>query len=359
MIGAGIFGCLVATELAKKNHNVVLFEKEVDLLIGATSKSQNRLHLGLHYPRDLDTARQSVLGFANFVEAFPEAINLGFTNYYAIASNNSKVSADDFEAFSKAAGIEIKTFDSNSELPNGLMIKNVERIWECGEGVIDMNVLREMLRNEISKTPIDLRLDSEVLSLSKVGKKWILVTRQDESSFDFIVRCTYSSDAIEINLDGYENRSRIFHKTLIQVVESENNDFGITIVDGDFLTILPQGFSGKLLAYGPSVSTRRAVEAALSPRDWHAVSRSEVNLFQEQITSRINSWIENWDYRITEEYLETVRTIEVGVELTDRRTSQVLNSNKGMLDIWSGKIDHAIEISKKVPDIISIYQNRL
>jgi hypothetical protein len=130
-------------------------------------------------------------------------------------------------------------------------------------------------------------------------------------------------------------------------------------VDGDFLTILPQGFSGKLLAYGPSVSTRRAVEAALSPSDWHAVSRSEVNLFQEQITSRINSWIENWDYRITEEYLETVRTIEVGVELTDRRTSQVLNSNKGMLDIWSGKIDHAIEISKKVPDIISIYQNRL
>ena len=75
--------------------------------------------------------------------------------------------------------------------------------------------------------------------------------------------------------------------------------------------------------------------------------------------SRIDTWIENWNYKITEECLETVRTIEVGVELTDRRTSQVINSNQGMLDIWSGKIDHAIEISKRVPKILSLYQNQL
>ena len=125
VIGAGIFGCLTSIELAIQGHEVTLFEKNSDILYGATPNSQNRLHLGLLYPRDLGTARQSIEGFATFKSIFKDALNLEFPNYYALAKENSKVSVEEFKEFSKAAGIKIREISSKNSLPNGINIQNV------------------------------------------------------------------------------------------------------------------------------------------------------------------------------------------------------------------------------------------
>ena len=170
VIGAGIFGCLAAVEASKAGHQVTLYERGHDILSGATPKSQNRLHLGLHYPRDLETARQSVDGFKTFTSAFSDAINTQFPNYYAIAQEGSKVSVEEFENFAMAAGITIKQFEGGFMLANGVWVRNVSRIWECHEGVIDMDILREILKSHIESSQIELKLDSEVKILEKVGK---------------------------------------------------------------------------------------------------------------------------------------------------------------------------------------------
>jgi phage-related protein len=150
---------------------------------------------------------------------------------------------------------------------------------------------------------------------------------------------------------------RIFHKTLIQVVESKQNRFGITIIDGDFLTVLPHGFSKKLLSYGPSISTRQKAESYSRPVDWVDSSEADIMDFQSQMKKRIDYWLEDWDYEITSNYLETIRTIEVGVESTDRRTSHVKNSAPRLIEVWSGKIDHAVEISKLIPKMVSRFRS--
>ena len=353
VIGAGVFGCLSSLELAKCGHEVTLFEKDTIILNGATAKSQNRLHLGLHYPRDLETALQSVSGFATFMAKFPEAINLGFDNFYAIANEESRVSTTEFEEFALAAGIQITPNTEGPYLPNGLKIKNANKLWKCNEGVIDILTLAEILNQLITESSIDLKLNSEVSHLRKFQDYWILNTKHAEHIYDYVIRCTYSSDRIEVHSANYSPKARIYHKTLIQVIKSEINNFGITIVDGDFLTILPRGFSQELLGYGPSISTKRTLEAQSLPSDWIELSDADVSTFQVQIYERINEWIDGWDFSITNRILETTRTIEVGVESTDRRTSQVLISQDGMIDIWSGKIDHAVEISQKLPKLIA------
>ena len=76
VIGAGAFGVTIAIELANKGHSILLFEKDGEILMGATAKSQNRLHLGLHYPRDLETAIQSKLGFIKFSKRYPTPIDV-------------------------------------------------------------------------------------------------------------------------------------------------------------------------------------------------------------------------------------------------------------------------------------------
>ena len=66
IIGGGIFGCLCAIELSKLGKKVILLEQKESLMNGASSNNTNRLHLGYHYPRDLNTAQQCKKGFELF-----------------------------------------------------------------------------------------------------------------------------------------------------------------------------------------------------------------------------------------------------------------------------------------------------
>jgi hypothetical protein len=221
-----------------------------------------------------------------------------------------------------------------------------------------MKVLREILEDMLAKQKIEVQLGTEVSRLVETDNGWILESKTGTlGQFDLVVRCTYSSDSIEMHSRSFVPFRRIFHKTLIQVVESKQNRFGITIIDGDFLTILPQGFSKKLLSYGPSISTRQKSESYSCPLDWVDSSEADIMDFQSQMKKRIDYWLEDWDYEITSEYLETIRTIEVGVESTDRRTSHVKISAPRLIEVWSGKIDHAVEISKLIPKMVSRFRS--
>ena len=358
VIGGGIFGVTAAVELAKELHAVTLFEKNPSILQGATPRSQNRLHLGLHYPRDLATARQSILGFKEFGHVFGDAVYGGFPNYYAISNHASKVDPSEFVGFCALAGIKIDSVTDGPVLPNGVKVKNISGLWTCGEGVIDMKVLREILEDMLAKQKIEVQLGTEVSRLVETDNGWILESKTGTlGQFDLVVRCTYSSDLIEMHSRSFVPFPRIFHKTLIQVVESKQNRFGITIIDGDFLTVLPHGFSKKLLSYGPSISTRQKAESYSRPVDWVDSSEADIMDFQSQMKKRIDYWLEDWDYEITSEYLETIRTIEVGVESTDRRTSHVKISAPRLIEVWSGKIDHAVEISKLIPKMVSRFRS--
>ena len=74
IIGGGIFGALNAIKLNEFGHNVTILERSEDLLKGASFNNQNRLHLGFHYPRDDETARQCIRGYDSFKKTFRSSI---------------------------------------------------------------------------------------------------------------------------------------------------------------------------------------------------------------------------------------------------------------------------------------------
>ena len=54
IIGGGFYGCYIAQTLIRNftdNISVDIFEGEKNLLTGAATNNQCRLHLGFHYPR--------------------------------------------------------------------------------------------------------------------------------------------------------------------------------------------------------------------------------------------------------------------------------------------------------------------
>ena len=87
--------------------NCYLYEKEKDLLSGATTKNLNRVHLGYHYPRDKETVFQSQKGFDSFTKLYSNSIIKNFDNYYAIAKT-SKVKSEKYEKFLKETKLKYK-----------------------------------------------------------------------------------------------------------------------------------------------------------------------------------------------------------------------------------------------------------
>ena len=57
VIGGGFFGCSIATELITEhgNSNVLIVERERDVMKRASYGNQARVHNGYHYPRSFTT----------------------------------------------------------------------------------------------------------------------------------------------------------------------------------------------------------------------------------------------------------------------------------------------------------------
>ena len=89
IIGAGIFGCVIAYELDRAGHDVIIIEQDSDIMQRASRCNHNRLHLGYHYPRSIETAKQSLDALITFLTNYKDAIVSNFPNYYMIIREKS------------------------------------------------------------------------------------------------------------------------------------------------------------------------------------------------------------------------------------------------------------------------------
>ena len=111
VIGGGFYGCAIALYLSKERgfNNILLVEKEGEILSRASYTNQARVHNGYHYPRSFTTAFRSRINMPKFIKQWDVAIKKDFLKVYAIARHNSKVTAKQFVRFCREIGADIKT----------------------------------------------------------------------------------------------------------------------------------------------------------------------------------------------------------------------------------------------------------
>jgi hypothetical protein len=115
-------------------------------------------------------------GLLSFFANYSESISFGFKNYYSIAKENSLTSPSQFKEFCIEAGISYKI-----EYPDSLLM-NPELIAETylvEEPVYDWTKLQSLVKVKLSKSSIQLRLQSDFLKFTE--------------NFDFVINCTYSN----------------------------------------------------------------------------------------------------------------------------------------------------------------------
>lgn len=347
IIGAGIFGTVMADLLSEVGHRVTILEKQQDVFLGASGNSSNRLHLGFHYPRDLETAVQSLEGFKKFVASYSRACNFEFPCIYAISESNSKTSIDSFLTFLDLAQLKAVEFDKNFLTTYGFNTKSISRSWRTSEGVVDIDVLRKILTTRLRQKGVRVALGIEIRRISAHQKKWKLEFERGEEEFDFVVIATYGVDKIEIPDVKLQRSKSVYQATLILQAKLSIPKLGITVVDGDFITVLPKGFTDKSLVYapGPSVIAESESFDGLIAETNSPASLESNSL---RLKERFRYYFPETLTEFSNQPLVAIRNIEMSTRETDKRVSRLEKLAPNLVSVRSGKLDHAILIGEEL-----------
>ena len=353
VIGGGIFGSIVSYFLQNDNHDVTLFEKHQSILSGASDKNQNRLHLGFHYPRSLETAVQSRNGYLNFSEHFPEACNFMFPCFYGLSSVNSKTTFGSYTKFMAESRLFYEILPKHFINDYGFDDTKISHLWKCAEGVVDNKVLRRLIMDKLISSGVKLLLNDEVINIDNKLDSYKLTSQNTVEFFDVVIKATYGLDDIETS-DFTNNMSKpIFQSTLVIEAKLPIKKIGVTIVDGDFLTILPKGFSDNSLIYAPGPSVMKQSVYLQEVLDFNS-SLKNIDSFADNLLSRFTLYFPKVKLDKIEDKLVTIRNIESDSQLTDKRVSKIEKISSNYYSIRSGKVDHALEIAQNFVDLLKI-----
>lgn len=353
VVGGGIFGCTIALSLAEAGLQVLLLESKPQIMEGASKNNQNRLHLGFHYPRDLATALQCARGFQRFVDAFPESIACDFPNAYFIAASGSLTSPDEYLGFCEKAGLSYSLLDLPAYPTE---IRDCALGLLCNEAVYDCAVLKKVLLSRISASArIELRCGTEVVAINPAGGSYGLQLQGSGETLSVaaVVNCSYADINRLTAQCGHPLRECQFEYTVVPIIELDIPKQGITIMDGPFLTLLPFGKTDSFLLYHVRhtvVATEvglllnpawrhpeTAPFAVLDPREFFETMKRAASRFVPALTRA----------RLTG-FLQGPRMVLAYRDEDDARPSIVHDYGRGYLTVFSGKIDHCLEVAEEI-----------
>lgn len=354
VVGAGAFGCAIAFEFAARGSDVLLLEQEADILLGASALNQNRLHVGFHYPRDATTARQSLVGARLFADRFPESINLSFPNYYFVARDGSRTSSSEFEGFINEHRLPAQRLTTDQYPALAASTEKLDGAWRVAEGVIDMSILHDSFESLLNDVGVDIRTKCQVVHLERTADgNWCIETNAGPFRSRLIVIATYGLDRLEPESDFLSE----FQETLVPIATSPSKPIGLTVVDGDFVTVLPRGFTNELLLYSPglSVLSRHVGTSVIRTQ---RIDPAKVKQRISAIIARVLDFFPGLELTDTGVCLQTTRRIPAHAEATDQRRSTFSEVAPRCYRVHSGKVDHCLTLAKNLADTVYISHSK-
>ncbi|RYY56135.1 MAG: NAD(P)/FAD-dependent oxidoreductase [Chitinophagaceae bacterium] len=239
VIGGGIFGTSAASLLADKDVHVDLVESQNDILKVASRVNHNRVHLGYHYLRSIETAEQSLEGLLSFLFHFGSAVVYQFPNYYAIAKEGSKTNTAQFLAFCERVGIG---FDEEMPPDNLFNRSALESCFRVPEPVYDHLLLKKIMKKKLQHPNINVYLNTNCVGLKHMSDgTFEAKLSTGTKTYDVVLNCTYSNiNQINSFLDIPEKRL-LYEDVIIPVFKYPSPAFGLTVMDGPFCSVMPRG----------------------------------------------------------------------------------------------------------------------
>jgi glycine/D-amino acid oxidase-like deaminating enzyme len=351
VIGCGIFGATIALKLQGEGHTVTVFERLERPLTGASYNNQNRLHLGFHYPRDAETARQCIKGFDAFKAAFPECIVQGFPNAYFIAASGSQTPPQDYLAFCDALGLKYRTIDPARFAPP---VRDVAIGILTDEVVYDSARLGTLLGQRLKEERTQVEFATEVTGAQERGQELVLTLSGGRTAaFDVVVNATYANISRLAGSLGLPLVERQYEYTVVPIIEAPFGRTGVTVMDGRFMTVLPFGAGPYHLLYHVehTVVARTVghhVEASWLDQPTSPFARLDAEALFRRMRDAACQFVPALaDVRLAG-FLHGPRMVLARRDDTDARPSIIDQPRPNYLSVFSGKIDHCMWVAEDV-----------
>jgi len=351
IVGCGIFGAEIALKAKASGLSVAVYEAKSDILSGASANNQNRLHLGFHYPRDLETGKQSIRGFSDFKEKYAGCIQGEFLNAYFIANDGSFTAPDAYLNFCEELGVSYQPIAAG-DLP--VTVHGADTGILCEEVVYDCGILRSIVWQNLHDGDIEVNLNHPVEKISKqgdvyklesAGKLPVLAKTVVNASYGNINRLTRQL--------GHEVAERLYEYTVVPIIRLDMPRIGVTIMDGPFMTMLPYGKSDSFLLYHVDLTVIAKEVSTQLNQDWLDPSTGpfagmDKQAFFHSMIDLCKGFVPELEKATLAGFLEGPRMVLARRDDSDARPSIVTSYDDSYYTVFAGKIDHSIWVADDV-----------
>lgn len=351
IIGAGIFGTSVATILSEKNNQVDLIEAESDIMQLASRVNHNRIHLGYHYLRSIQTAEQSIEGLLSFLFNYGKAVIHQLPNYYAIAKDGSKTTPAEFGRFCDNVGIGYDNIFPDAKFLNRDVIQECFRV---PEPVWDYQRLKKIILASLKKAKVNLLLNTECTQLKQLADTTFEATFNNGiKQYDVVINTTYTNMNRVNSYLGVEPKKLLFENVLIPVFKYPSSALGLTVMDGPFCSVMPRGnVKNEFLLYHVKQSIIES-QIAINKPHYEGVRNTPADLkIEENIYAQSAQFM---PFLNKSEHLKYDKTIRVVYENDDDARITELFTYPGVKNyfaVLSGKVTTCIQVALEIKHIL-------
>lgn len=244
IIGAGLYGLYSALFCGQKKQKILVLECDPTPFRRATYINQARVHQGYHYPRSLSTAMKSAGYFERFNKDYGFCINREFEKVYATSTEYSWSDGKQFYDFCKAANIPCE------ELNPGRFFKDrmCDGAFLTREYTYDAMILKDYFLEKLKEYPnVEIQYGVVIKSIEQLENAYAIYMEDGkEYRAGFVLNATYAGTNQILDMLGYE-KFKIKYE-LCEIILCDVNEkleqYGFTIMDGPFFSIMPFGKTG-------------------------------------------------------------------------------------------------------------------
>ncbi|MDO8625650.1 MAG: FAD-dependent oxidoreductase, partial [Candidatus Diapherotrites archaeon] len=337
IIGAGIFGISVALELSKVS-DVTVFEKSGEILSGASTNNHLRHHFGYHYPRSPKTAMESIAAGKSFEAAYGDCVDRDFPAYYAVSKRNSKTTTQQFVSFCASLDLPLKRLEIDPRLVNP---DRVDAFFSVPEPIYDPKKLQRLIEKRLSGSSVKMRFESEIVGARIAGDQKVLRYVADgktqEESFDIVIGAVYVNFNDINKWFGFPRKKFLYELVeLLEIRLPSSKRFGLTLIDGEFSSVLPRG-SGDTFTLG-HVKESVLKEIVSDDAQKDLLFSGEMRSNREGILRAGAADFPILSDAVVVRSIFVPRIVKAGVDATDERPTEITDHGHGIYSIFGGKV---------------------
>jgi hypothetical protein len=244
IIGAGLYGLYSAIFCGRKGQNILVLECDPTPFRRATYINQARVHQGYHYPRSISTAMKSAGYFERFNKDYGFCINREFEKVYATSSEYSWSNGEQFKNFCKAANIPCEELHPSRFFKNNMC----DGAFLTREYTYDAKILCDYFLEELSHySNVEIQYGITIKRIEKLQDSYeIFMDDGNAYKTGFVLNATYAGTNQILDMVGYEKFGIKYElcEIILCDVNEKLRQYGITVMDGPFFSIMPFGKTG-------------------------------------------------------------------------------------------------------------------